>query len=133
MRHSRGTIWRGGSDLARRPRVRHLLCMAPRDILALFAAAVVTAGLAAITILPGVYPARVPLGYILGTVEAYEFTASKYGGARGILDIHLDRGESIRLQDTGGYGPGDRVCVRATMRGNLIEGYLIGLRNCPEG
>jgi hypothetical protein len=106
--------------------------MAPKDILALLAAAIMTAGLAAITILPGVYPARAPLGYVLGTVQAYEFKASKYGGARGVLDIRLDRGERISLRDTGGQVPGDRVCIRATLRGDLIEGYLVSMRDCPE-
>jgi hypothetical protein len=104
--------------------------MTRSDILALAFAAIVTAGLAAFTILPGSYPPRAPLGDVPGTVEAYALRVTKLGGTRGLLRVRLDRGEAIKVQDTGGQIPANRVCIRAVKRGDLIEGYVVDMSRC---
>ena len=109
----------------------HLDPMIPwRDVMALGVAAVATAGLGALVIMPNVYPAREPLGYLAGTALSYEFRVGKLG-ARGLLEVQLDRGEVLRVRSSGDVVPGDRVCVRAVQRGEVIEGTLAAMNHCP--
>lgn len=103
-----------------------------RDILAIGVAAVVTAGLGALMILPNIYPVREPLGYLAGTVQSYEFHVRKIG-TDGFFDVTLDRGERLRVRATGDLVPGDRTCVRAVRRGDRVEGYLVPLAKCEAG
>jgi hypothetical protein len=100
-----------------------------RDVLALGVAALATAGLGALVIVPNVYPLREPLGYLPGTVLAYEFRVTKLSTG-GVFDIRLDMGETLRVPATDGVGPGDRVCLRAVRRGDLIQGTLVALERC---
>lgn len=103
-----------------------------RDVLAISVAAVAVAGLGALVILPNVYPAREPLGYQPGTALSYEFRVSTLS-AKGVLEVQLDRGEVLRVRSSGVVVPGDRVCVRAMRRGDLIEGYLVQMAQCSGG
>jgi hypothetical protein len=103
-----------------------------RDILALGVAAVATAGLGALVILPNVYPAREPLGYLPGTALSYEIRVGKVSTRR-LLDVKLDRGEVVRGGAAGGVVPGDRVCVRAMRRGDLVDGHLVQMAQCSGG
>jgi hypothetical protein len=103
-----------------------------RDILAIGVATVVTAGLGALVIIPNVYPVQEPLGYLAGTVQSYEFRVGKIS-ARGYFDVKLDRGETMRVRSSGESVPGDRICVRAVRRGDLVEGYLVPMAKCQSG
>lgn len=114
----------GGRSEARSPRVTVW-----RDVLAVGLAVLVAAALGALVILPQVYPKREVLGYLAGTAQSYEFRATKLRSG-GFLDVTLDRGETIRLRASGDIVPGDRICVRATLRGSLIEGYLVAMDRC---
>lgn len=113
--------WRSDAQVSR--------VIAWRDVPAIGLAALVVAALGALVILPQVYPKRELLGYLAGTAQSYEFRATKLGSG-GYLDVTLDRGETIRLQSSGEIVPRDRVCVRATRRGSLIEGYLVAMERC---
>ncbi len=100
-----------------------------RDLLAIGLAVLVAAALGALVILPQVYPKREALGYLPGRAQSYEFVAGKLRSG-GFLNVVLDRGETIRLRSSGDTVSGDRVCVRATRRGTLIEGYLVAMERC---
>lgn len=103
-----------------------------RDTLAIGLAIVVTAGLGALMIVPNIYPVPKPLGYVPGTVRSYEFRVSKLS-ARGFFEVSLDRGETLRVRSSGEPVPGDRICVRAVRRGDLVEGYLVPMAKCQSG
>ena len=100
-----------------------------RDVLAIGLAVLVAAALGAQVILPQVYPKREALGYLPGTAQSDEFAAGKLSSG-GFLNVMLDRGETIRLRSSGDTVSGDRVCVRATRRGTLTEGYLVAMERC---
>lgn len=87
---------------------------------------VATAALSALVILPQVYSKREALRCPAGAALAYEFRARKLGSG-GLLDVELDWGETIRRRSERVREPGDRICVRATRRGTLIEGYLVAM------
>jgi hypothetical protein len=103
-----------------------------RDHLAIGAAAIATAVLAALVVVPAFYPKREPLGYLPGTILSYEFRVTKLG-TRGIFDVRLDRGDKITLTAGGAAAamvPGDRVCIRALQRGDLVQGYMVPMDRC---
>ena len=102
-----------------------------RNGLALTAAALVLAALAALFILPGIYPPRVPLGDLSGQVLSYEVTVTKLGGTRGTFAVRLDRGDVVKVDAREGLVPGMQVCVRAVQHGFRVEGYLVADTNCP--
>lgn len=104
--------------------------MFARDTLALGAAAVAVATLGGIFILPAVYPTRVPIGYVAGTIRSYEVRTAKYGGTGGRFEVQMDRGEVMRVPARDGLVPGDRVCVRAVQRGDVVEGMLVAVDRC---
>jgi hypothetical protein len=81
-------------------------------------------------ILPNVYPTPEPLGYQAGTARSYEFRVGPLR-ARGLLEVQLDRGEVFRVRSSGDVVPGDRVCVRAVQRGEVIKGTLVAMNRCP--
>jgi hypothetical protein len=103
-----------------------------RDYLAIAVAAVATAGLAAAVIIPAVYPEREALGYLPGTILSYEFRVTKLG-TQGLFDVRLDRGDELALT-VGSMAaelfPGDRVCIRAMQRGDLVQGYIVPMDRC---
>lgn len=103
-----------------------------RDRLGLGLAAVVAAGLAALTIVPVLYPAGEPLGYLGGTVLSYEVRVSKLGGTTGTFNLRLDGGEVLQVAATKLLVPGKRVCVRASRRGTMIEGVLVSADHCAQ-
>ena len=101
-----------------------------RDAFALGVAAVAVAALGGLFILPAVYPTRVQIGYVAGTILSYEVRTTKYGGTRGSFNVQLDRGEVMRLPARNELVPGDRACIRAVQRGELIEGMLVAMERC---
>lgn len=102
-----------------------------KDVLAWATAAVATAGLGAIVILPAVYPAREVLGYLPGVVQSYELFVGPVS-ARGFLDVRLDNGSDMRVRAAAALAPGEKVCVRAVRRGTLIEGHLVPMDRCAS-
>jgi hypothetical protein len=105
-----------------------ILC---RDILAFGAAPAATAAMGGLFILPAVYPPRVPLGYLAGTVAGYDPTTTRYGGMRGTYEVRLERGEVVCAAARDTLVPGDRVCLRATQRRAMIEGFVVAMTHCP--
>lgn len=103
-----------------------------RDVMAIGVAAGATAALGAWFILPNIYPAREPLGYVAGTIQSYEIRVGKLS-ARGTFDVRLDRGEMVRVIASDVLPPGERVCLRASRRGELVEGDLVPMKHCPGG
>ncbi|WP_146037978.1 hypothetical protein [Tabrizicola aquatica] len=92
-------------------------------------AAAATLVLAALFILPAVYPPRQPLGYVAGTILSYAVRVTTYGGARSSFEVRLDRGETSTVAAAGpARVPGVRVCSRAVQRGHLGLGHLPGDR-----
>ena len=104
--------------------------MVLRDGLAIGVAALATAALGAFFIFPAVYPTHTPLGYLPGQILSYEVSVTKLGGTRGIFAVRLDRGETVRVKAEDTLVPGDRVCVRAVQRGDLIQGFLVPAARC---
>lgn len=98
--------------------------------MALGVAAVVIALLGGLFILPAVYPPRVAMGYVGGTILAYGVQTTKYGGTHGWFEVKLDRGEVIHVSARDGLVPGDRACIRAVQRGGGIEGMLVAMERC---
>lgn len=101
-----------------------------RDAMALGVAAFVTTVLGGLFILPAVYPPHVAMGYVEGTILAYGVQTTKYGCTHGWFEVRLDRGEVMRVQARDGLVPGDRACIRAVQRGDLIEGTLVAMERC---
>ena len=87
-------------------------------------------GLAALMIVPAIYPQRVVLGYVPGTILSYEVQTTRYGGTHGQFEVKLYRGEAMRLAARDGLMPGERACIRAVQRGELIEGMLVAMDRC---
>ena len=103
-----------------------------RDLLAIGVAGLATASVAALWIVPAVYPTHESLGYQTGTVLSYEFRVDSYR-ARGMLEVQLDRGETVRVPAEVALVPGDRACIRALRRGDLVEGWVVPLDRCSGG
>jgi hypothetical protein len=103
-----------------------------RDTVALGVAALAVAVLGGLFILPAVYPPRVAIGYVEGTILSYEVRTTMYRGTRGRFELRLDRGEVIRVDARDGLVPGDRVCVRAVQRSEVIEGMLVAPDRCAR-
>ncbi len=101
-----------------------------RDALALGVAAVAVAVPGGLFILPAIYPTRLPIGYVAGTILSYEVRTTMYGGTRGRFEVQLDRGEEVRVPASGELVPGARVCIRAVQRGEVIEGFLVAMHRC---
>lgn len=87
-------------------------------------------------IFPSVYPYREPLGYVPGSIRSFEVSVTKYGGTTGLFNVRLDQGAELKVTAGDGYAtlvPGDRVCIRATRRGELVEGDLVSMGRCLSG
>jgi hypothetical protein len=102
-----------------------------KDVLARATAAVATAGLGAIVILPAVYPAREAVGYLPGVVQSYELRVGSVS-AQGFLAVRLDQGTDMRVRAAAALAPGEKVCVRAVRRGSLIDGHLVPMDRCTS-
>jgi len=95
-------------------------------------AALATAALGAWFILPNVYPARERLGFVAGTIQSYDIRVGKLSTSR-TFNVRLDGGEIVRVPATEVLSPGERVCLRASRRGNLVEGRLAAKAHCTGG
>lgn len=101
-----------------------------RDGLALGVGGITMGALGGVFVMLAVFPERVPLGYLAGTILSYEVTVTKLGGTQGVFAVGLDRGESLTVAADGPWVPGDRVCVRAVLRGSVVAGFLVAPARC---
>lgn len=109
-----------------------LRMMPLRDGLALVVARIAAGAHGGLFILPAVYRKRLAPGDLSGTILSYEVRVSKYGGTWGSFAVWLDREEALRVAAQDGPVPGDRVCIRAVQRGDMVEGFLVAMERCSS-
>ena len=103
-----------------------------KDLFVLGGAAILAVGLGGVFIFRGAYVPTTQIGYLRGTILSYEVVVTKSGMAT-YFHLQLDTGDTVRVasgQRDATSIPGDRVCIRASKEGNLVQGWLVADEKC---